>query len=85
MPRQIYQIAEDIVKDWKNPHYSAMPYLVVMRRIRTPEEQYMRETGRSIVEYFLENSKSYTGPSAKKLKQELKDLLQETDHGTQEE
>ena len=84
MPRQIYQIAEDIVKDWKKPHYSAKPYLAVMRRIRTPEQQVVRETGRSIVEYFLENSKSYTGPSAKKLKQELKDLLQETDQGTQD-
>lgn len=70
--RFIYEIAEDIYRDWKKPSPYAKPYLEAMLSLGSPSEMYGQDSAKSIVLYFLSNARSYRGPQAQKLKSELK-------------
>jgi hypothetical protein len=73
--RPLSNIAHDIRRDWKNVNYAAKPYLAAMFDLDSVNDQYMYDTGRSIVLYFLSNAASWRGPVAKEIKAELKALL----------
>lgn len=75
MARPIYQIADEISADWKTPNFGAVPYLDAMRDLVDITDSYGADDGRSIVLYFLSNAKSWTGDVAKRIKAELKDIL----------
>ena len=72
--RPIYEIAAEIRKDWKNVSPYAAPYLRAMFCLRSIDENYGFDSGRSIVCYFLANAGSWRGEVAKRVKAELKAL-----------
>jgi hypothetical protein len=71
----ISQIASLIYRDWKSVNYAAKPYLSAMMSLQTVNDNYMMDSGRSIVAYFLSNARSYAGPIATEIKKELKRRL----------
>ena len=76
-PRPIYEIVNDIHRDWKNIHYAAAPYLHAMGWLNQITDYYGLDDARSIVLYFLSNASSWHGPGAKAIKAELKAMLKE--------
>ena len=70
--RPVYKIAEEILNDWRAPHFAARPYLSAMLTINDHLENYGHDTAKSIILYFLSNASTYRGNKAKELKKELK-------------
>lgn len=73
--RPIHKIADEIVGDWKNVYFGAVPYLVAMRYLNTITDKYGEDDGKEIVIYFLSNSATWRGPVARRVKAELKGLI----------
>ena len=79
MPRPIYEIAKDIYADWSNigkgisPY--AKPYLEAMFSLNHPSDNYVLDSGDSVIRYFLANAQTYRGEKAKQYKSELKKQL----------
>jgi len=74
MPRSIKTIAQDIQNDWKNLSPYAKPYLDAMLTLENITDHYYMDDAKSIVLYFLANAQGWRGETARKIKQELKDL-----------
>jgi hypothetical protein len=73
--RKVYQIAQDIHKDWGSKvNFAAKPYLAAMLSIESKKDMYGADSADSIILYFLSNASSYRGETAKRLKAELKAL-----------
>ena len=70
--RPLYEIAREIRKDWKNVSPYAAPYLSAMATLESIEDNYIFDSGRSIVAYFLANAGSWRGETAKRIKAELR-------------
>ena len=70
--RPLYEIAREIRKDWKNVSPYAAPYLSAMATLESIEDNYIYDSGRSIVAYFLANAGSWRGETAKRIKAELR-------------
>ena len=70
--RPLYEIANDIKKDWKNVHFGAKPYLDAMATLTSIDDNYMFDSAKTIVLYFLGNAGSWRGETAKRIKAELK-------------
>jgi len=74
--RPISAIARDIKRDWGTKiNYGAKPYLEAMLDLDQITDNYMADSGKSVVLYFLANASNYRGPKARELKAELKALL----------
>ena len=74
--RPISSIAYDIQKEWgEKVKYSAKPYLSAMKGLNSISESYGYDSARSVVLYFLGNASTFRGESAKSLKAELKQHL----------
>jgi len=74
--RSISAIARDIKRDWGTKiNYGAKPYLEAMLDLDQITDNYMADSGKSVVLYFLANAANYRGPKARELKAELKALL----------
>ena len=69
--RSLQEIAEEIIRDW-NP-----PYLNAMLTMDSIDDRYGADTGSSIVAYFLYNAHSWRGPTARRIKKELRDITNE--------
>lgn len=72
MTRPLYEIAYEIAADWKPVYFGAVPYLQAMHALRSIEEDYYDDTGLSIVLYFLANANTWRGPTARRIKNELR-------------
>jgi hypothetical protein len=74
--RTIYEIAEEIKSDWKNPSnkYAAL-YLDKMLSLKSIEDYCGNDPASFVITEFLENAKYYRGENARRLKNELKMLL----------
>ena len=70
--RPLYEIANDIKNDWKNVHFGAKPYLDAMATLTSIDDNYMFDSAKTIVLYFLGNAGSWRGETAKRIKAELK-------------
>lgn len=70
--RPLYEIARDIKNDWKNVHFGAKPYLDAMATLTSIDDNYMFDSAKTIVLYFLGNAGSWRGETAKRIKAELK-------------
>ena len=75
--RPLYEIANEIRQDWKATskngiYFGAKPYLDAMSTLNSVHENYLEDTGKSIVLYFLANANTYRGETAKRIKKELK-------------
>lgn len=75
MARPICEIASEIRKYWENVNYAAKPYLHAMLILRTIDDDYGYDTAESVVLYFLANASSFRGEHARRIKQELKDII----------
>lgn len=75
--RYIFEIAEDIYKNWPNIYFGAVPYLHAMMNLRDINDRYLYDSGRSVVNFFLSNATTWRGPIAKQIKNELKQILNE--------
>ena len=74
MARPLYAIAREIRADWKKVSPYAAPYLSAMSTLSSIEDNYIFDSGRSIVCYFLANAGSWRGDVAKRVKAELKEM-----------
>jgi len=76
-PRQraISDIAIDIINDWKNVHFGAVPYLEAMQEIDGVDDEYYLDSPRTIINYFLSNAGTWKGEVARRIKTELKELV----------
>lgn len=70
--RSLSAIARDIRADWQTVNYAAKPYLDAMATLESIDNNYMFDSGRSIVLYFLANASSWRGDKARAIKSELK-------------
>ena len=72
--RPLYQIASEIKKDWVKPNYAAKPYIEAMECLKSVNDKYGWDSGKSIVIYFLCNANTWKGETARRIKAELKQL-----------
>lgn len=73
--RPLYTIAREIRADWKKVSPYAAPYLQAMSCLNSVDDNYIMDSGRSIVSYFLANAGSWRGETAKRIKAELKAMV----------
>jgi CHASE2 domain-containing sensor protein len=71
----IKQVAKEILDDWKNPYFGAVPYLEAMLTMNDINENYYDDSGKSIVMYFLGNAQTWRGAKAKETKLLLNKLI----------
>jgi len=74
-PRKIRVIAAEIKKLWPKPYYAAKPYLDAMFEIESVTDEVLHDSGYDIVNRFIGNASTWRGPDAKRIKDELKSLL----------
>lgn len=77
-PRTLDTIAREIARD---PAYSACrwcaePYRSAMASLTSLSESYGSDTARSIVLYFLSNTANWRGETARRIKAELRAMLE---------
>lgn len=70
--RTLNEIAIEIYSDWKPVNFAAKPYLEAMSTLTSIEDNYMFDSGKSIVLYFLSNAGTWKGETARRVKAELK-------------
>jgi hypothetical protein len=73
--RSLSSIAREIRADWKKPYFGAVPYLDAMLSLDSIDDEYYYDSAETIVIYFLANSATYRGETAKRIKLELKSIL----------
>jgi len=74
--RPLYEIAAEISNDWKGKvYFGARPYLSAMSTLDSIEDNYVYDSGKSIVLYFLGNATTWRGETARRIKAELKDMI----------
>lgn len=70
--RPLYEIANEIRKDWQKVYFGAVPYLQAMQTLDSIDDNYGMDSAKSIVNYFLANASTWRGEVAKRIKAELK-------------
>ncbi len=73
--RPLNVIAADIRQNWPNVYFGAKPYLEAMETMRSPDQNYIADTGTSVVLYFLANAQTWRGEHARRIKAELKGMM----------
>jgi hypothetical protein len=79
--RPLYEIAREIRKDWKAQTKNgripepAEAYLGPMETLNSVNDNYIMDSGRSIVAYFLGNATSWKGDVARRIKAELNAMI----------
>ena len=75
--RTFQQIAKDIKSTWMNVYFGAVPYLEALLTLDTtdPNAMYCYYTAGDIAMYFLANAQTFRGADARRLKEELKTLI----------
>ena len=74
MARPIHEIAAEIERTWAKVNYAARPYLDAMHELTLITDNYMYDSGKSVVLYFLSNATTFRGEDARRLKAELKEI-----------
>jgi hypothetical protein len=73
--RPLCEIAREIKNDWKKVYFGAAPYLDAMLSLNSVNDNYGWDSGKSIVRYFLGNASTWRGDTAKRIKAELKAMV----------
>jgi hypothetical protein len=73
--RPISEIARDIKHHWQSPYFGAVPYIQAMLQLHSITDMYGFDDARGIILYFLSNANTFRGEHARRLKSELKDIL----------
>ena len=72
--RALYEVAEDIRKNWARPHFAAVPYLEAMGGLLSIDDSFGFDSAKSIVLYFLANAQTWRGEDARRIKAELRSM-----------
>ncbi len=72
--RSIAAIAANIDATWAKVNYGARPYLDAMYSLGDIRENFMADSGISVVRYFLANAGTWRGEDARRIKAELKSM-----------
>jgi len=75
MSRPIHEISREIRADWLKPYFGAVPYLIAMETLTSTSDNYGCDSARSVLAYFLSNATTWRGPTARRIKTELKEML----------
>lgn len=75
MSRPIHEISREIRADWLKPYFGAVPYLIAMETLTSASDNYGCDSARSVLAYFLSNATTWRGPTARRIKTELKEML----------
>jgi hypothetical protein len=70
--RPLSMIAEDIRENWPDPWPHAVPFIEKMATINAVTDDYLNESAKSVVLYFLANAMYWRGPEATRIKAELR-------------
>jgi hypothetical protein len=73
--RPIHEIADEIAREWLNVYFGAVPYLDAMQYLTAIDDKFGEDDAKEIVIYFLSNARNWRGPVAKRVKEELKELI----------
>ena len=73
--RPIYEIAREIRADWKTVSPHARPYLEAMFFLYDVTDYYFSDSGKSVILYFLSNASTWRGETARRIKEELKNIV----------
>ena len=74
--RPLYEIASEIRKDWGSKiNFGAKPYLEAMSSLDKVTDNYMMDSGKSIIIYFLSNATTWRTSKAKEIKKELRLII----------
>jgi hypothetical protein len=73
--RSLTEIAVEILNDWKEPYFGAVPYILAMIQLDSIDENFGADSGLSIVLYFLSNANTWKGETARRIKAELRDMV----------
>lgn len=79
--RPLSVIATKIRQNWnkKNSgtelYFGAKPYLDAMTSLDSIDDNYILDSGRSMVAYFLANATTWRGETARRIKKELNQML----------
>lgn len=76
--RTLKEIAREIKKDWVRISPYALPYVEAMETLGSIRENYYTDTAEDVVMRFLCNAQGWRGYVAKRVKAELKSMLEET-------
>ena len=75
MTRPLFEIANEIESDWSKVNYAAKPYLEAMHELSSVRDNFIFDSGKSIVLYFLSNATTWRGEKARQIKAELKTMI----------
>jgi hypothetical protein len=64
-------LADFIGQEWTNVYFGAVPYLSAMTQLDSVDDNFVNDSGRSVVTYFLANAQTWRGDSARAVKKEL--------------
>lgn len=87
--RKLSEIAAEVLADWHEEgkrsekkgqpiprrYYAAVPYANAMLQLSTLDERYGLDRADSVVVYFLSNAQVWTGDTARRIKAELRVML----------
>ena len=73
--RPLYEIMSEVKREWKKPYFGAVPYIQALSECSSPDDVYLREDARGLINYFLANATSWRGDVAKRIKAELKAMV----------
>ena len=73
--RPLHEIARDIKANWPKVNYAAKPYLDALHELESVDDMYYADPASHIVNYFLANARTWRGPEAKRIKDELKGMV----------
>jgi hypothetical protein len=73
--RPLRVIAAEISKDWHPVYFGAVPYLRALSSLDSIDDKYGQDDARGIVLYFLSNTQTWRGETARRIKAELKAIL----------
>jgi hypothetical protein len=79
--KSISELASMIQGDWGNVNFGAVPYLDAMRSLDSIDDRFGQDSGKSVVSYFLANSGTWRGDTAREVKAELRRRVKESKSG----
>lgn len=73
--RPIHEIADEIAREWLNVYFGAEPYLDAMQYLTAIDDKFGQDDAKEVIIYFLSNARNWRGPVAKRVKEELKEMI----------
>jgi len=73
--RTLDVIAAEIRLNWTKVYFGALPYLEAMESLKSTNDMFGCDDAKSVVSYFLCNSTTWRGETARRIKNELKQLI----------